>query len=238
MVRLRDAAEQAPWDQVIRWMTATLVIAVVIAVVIAALRARNGRNGRRGRVEYALLPSPEFETTTEDVIRFASQLGRARRATGLTHHADANSVRIRLRSVGESECLMTIAIPETAGSGVRRAMYPDVETRPIDDVITSLEGPSIASGNGRSQDLVGSAPAGPPRAPLSQSAPADIGPTEVEPPPRVNPPPRVGTRPQDEGPRGVDSRPDQEIRARGGVALWVDRTGGREPTSPSQTEGS
>ena len=69
---LKDAWSQVPWMAVGRWAAVVLLLAVVIAV----LRARTGRNGRRRRLEYALLPDPEFETTPEAVIRFAAQMGR------------------------------------------------------------------------------------------------------------------------------------------------------------------
>ena len=236
--RLLNTLEGVPWDQVTRWATLVMVLAVGIALVIAALRARGGRHGRRRRIEYALLPSPEFETTSEAVIRFASQLGRARRATGIMHHPDANSVRLRLRSVGEGQCLMSVAIPEAAASGVRRAMYPDVESRLIDEIITSLEGPSIASGNGRSQDSVEAAPAHlVPAHPAGHLVDVSDDPyPHVDQPPRVDPGPHGDAPPREDAPPPVHARRDEEPPPRRDVTLWVSSSGARRSTSPTGWE--
>ncbi len=236
--RLLNTLESVPWSQVTRWATLVVVIAVGIALVISALRARGGRHGRRRRIEYALLPSPEFETTSEAVIRFASQLGRARRATGIMHHLDANSVRLRLQSVGEGQCLMSVAIPEEAASGVRRAMYPDVESRLIDEIITSLEGPSIASGNGRNQDSVESAPADLVPAPSAGpvfAATNDRHP-HVDAPPRVEPGPQGDAPPREDASPPVHARQDEEPPPRRDVTLWVSSSGPRRSTSSTGAE--
>ena len=204
MIRLRDAVTQVPWETVGRWAAMALVIAVLIALVLALLRSRTGRNGRRRRLEYALLPDPEFETTSEAVIRFAAQLGRVRRASGLFHHADANSIRLRLQSVGEGQFLTSIVVPREAAPGLRRAMYPDVETRPISEVIDALSGPSVASGNDRQIDVAvasGREPSDPDQVPLA-SVLELVGPV-VDPPPGEDRPPRVERRPHVDRPGEV-----------------------------------
>ncbi len=236
--RLLNTLDPVPWDEVTRWATLAVVIAVGIALVITALRARGARKGRQRRIEYAMLPSPEFETTSEAVIRFASQLGRARRATGVMHHPDANSVRLRLRSVGEGQCLMSVAIPEAAASGVRRAMYPDVESRLIEEIITSLEGPSIASGNGRSQDSVEAAPADQvPADPADQLVDApDVGYPHVDLPPRVDSRPHVAGPPGEDRPPAVDTPRDEQPPPGREVNLWVTSSGPRRSMSPVPTE--
>ena len=207
VIRLRDAIGQVPLPLAGRWVTLVVVIAVLLAVVIALLRSRRGRNGRRRRLEYALLPDPEFETTSEAVIRFAAQIGRVRRASGLLHHADANSIRLRFRSVGDGQFLTSIVVPQEAAPGLRRAMYPDVETRPISEVVDALPGPSIATGNDRQIDVAVESNAEPPQDPCPSPAPVLelIGPDDS--PPGDDPPPRVQRRPHDD-PRGdQDPRP-------------------------------
>ncbi len=204
MEALLDTLEQVTWSQLIRWATIAVVLAVGAVAGLATLRARVARHGRQRRIEYGLLPSPEFETTNEAVIRFATQLGRARRATGIMHHPDANSVRLRFQSVGDGLCLMSMSIPEAAAPGIRRALYPDVESRPLDEVIASLEGPHLVSGIGPPADPAGTTPG-------------------VEGPPRVDPRPPVAPRPPAGTPPGVEPPPPAQAPPGEQPRLWVHR---------------
>ena len=239
MIRLKDAVTQVPWAIVGRWAAVALVIAVLVAVVRALLRSRAGRNGRRRRLEYALLPDPEFETTSEAVIRFAAQLGRVRRASGLLHHADANSIRLRLQSVGEGQFLTSIVVPQEAAPGLRRAMYPDVETRPISEVVDALTGPSVASGNDRQIEVAvasSSQPSAPDQVPVASVL--QITPM-VDPPPRDDRPPGVERRPQVNRPGGGDPRRAEQPREDAdrsrprATTSWVDTPPPSATTSPT-----
>ena len=238
MIRLKDAVSQVPWATVGRWAAMALVMAVLVALVLALLRSRAGRHGRRRRLEYALLPDPEFETTSEAVIRFAAQLGRVRRASGLLHHADANSIRLRLQSVGEGQFLTSIVVPQEAAPGLRRAMYPDVETRPISEVVDALSGPSVASGNDRQIDVAVASspqPSDPDQVPLASVL--ELAPIVDPPPgedrrPRVERRPHVG-RPGAGDPRRVEQpRQDADRPRRRAVTPWVDTRRLRATTSP------
>ena len=132
MKHLDGGIATLPWGTI---AAAVMALAVVLVVSVAVLRAMSGRKARRRRLEFALLPDPEFETSVEEVIRLAAQLGRVRRASGLIHHPDGNSVRLRFRSIDDGRLVSSIVVPEAAAPGLRRAMYPMVETRPINEIV-------------------------------------------------------------------------------------------------------
>jgi len=214
-VRLGEELSGLPWATISRWAIAAVAAAALAAVVIAALRSRVGRRGRRLRVEYALLPDPEFETSVEEVIRFAAQMGRARRATGLMHHPDANSIRLRLRSVRDGQLLTSIVMPQEAAAGLRRAMYPDVELRPITEVVDAdLEPPGMTTASDGTDRIVES----PPPATLYQ----DQGGEDDRPPPSNQPPAAVERGPADTQP----ADPPRPGAGGGPAGLWVDRERG------------
>lgn|GEM_PF-4339081 len=236
MIGLRDAIGQLPWPAVGRWASLGMVIAVLLALV---LRGLAGRNARGRRLEFALLPDPEFETTSEAVIRFAAQLGRVRRASGLLHHADASSIRLRFRSVGDGEFLTSIVVPQATGSGLRRAVYADVETRPISEVVDALPGPSVATGVDRQCDGVGDSHPKPPRDSDQLLAPVLELVGHEEPPPGDDPPPRLHRRPRD-NPRGDQEAGPGDDRqghvapgSRRVLTSWVDTDRAFGSTSPS-----
>ena len=217
---MRDTFGGLPWAMIGRWAAVAAAAAVLAMAVIAVLRSRVGRRGRGLRVEYALLPDPEFETSVEEVIRFAAQMGRARTATGLLHHPDADSIRLRLRSVKDGQLLTSIVMPQDAAPGLRRAMYPDVEIRPIAEVVdTDLETPGTTPDGSRADRLVNSNPD------PSQAGPSRPGrPGGDDRPPPADRPPAQGGR----GP--VEAKPPAGPRPAGdddqAAALWVDRDGG------------
>ena len=217
-MRLGEELSGLPWATISRWAIAAVAAAALAAVVIAVLRSRVGRRGRRLRVEYALLPDPEFETSVEEVIRFAAQMGRARRATGLMHHPDANSIRVRLRSVRDGQLLTSIVMPQEAAAGLRRAMYPDVELRPITEVLDAdLEPPGMTLASDGTDRIVES----PRTATLYQDQRG-----EDERPPPAKQPPADGERGPDE------TQPGDPPRAGAGdgpAEVWVDRDRGDRP---------
>lgn len=143
---LEHAQRILSWDGRAVWIAAAATVVVVLAVW------RRGASRRSGRVELALLPSPEFEVSLEDVVRFAAQLGRVRKASGLRHTSESNSVRLRFRSVAGGRLLASIEVAEGFAPALRRSMFVDVESRPIDWVDARF-GPSVADGNGRSVPL-------------------------------------------------------------------------------------
>jgi len=217
-VRLGEELSGLPWATISRWAIAAAAAAALAAVVIAVLRSRVGRRGRRLRVEYALLPDPEFETSVEEVIRFAAQMGRARRATGLMHHPDANSIRLRLRSVRDGQLLTSIVMPQEAAAGLRRAMYPDVEIRPITEVLDAdLEPPGMTLASDGTDRIVES----PRPATLYQDQKGE------------DDRPRPAKQPPVDGERGPDeTQPGDPPRAGAGdepAVLWVDRERGDRP---------
>ena len=101
-------------------------------------------------VELALLPTEQFDPDAESVRRFAAQLSRTRRV-GLWRRSSP-PVRIRVRSVGEGLCLMSMTIPEDAVRSFRAAVYHQVELRPVHEALSLFapdEVPSaVAEGNG------------------------------------------------------------------------------------------
>lgn len=163
MIPLNEALSALPWTTIGRSAAIVTAAALTISLCVSLVRARSRRLGRRRRLEYALLPDPAFETTIEAVIRFAAQLGRVRRASGLLHHPNANSIRLRFRSVREGQFLTSMVVPEAAAPGLRQARFPEVETRPVDEVVDALIGPSVATGNDRHVAVANGSHGGPSR---------------------------------------------------------------------------
>lgn len=140
-------------------------------------------------VELALLPTEQFDPDAESVRRFAAQLSRTRRV-GLWRRSSP-PVRIRVRSVGEGLCLMSMTVPEDAVRSLRAAVYHQVELRPVHEALSLFapdEVPSaVAEGNGlafgqQSQppsaaDAARSAPRTPPPPPPSPPAPPSSPPS-------------------------------------------------------------
>jgi hypothetical protein len=129
-------AESAP--QALRWslehaVTAGLAVGAVIAVTIV-LRWWLTRRALTKRVRYAMLPTETFDPSPEEIVRFASQLSRARRSVGSLGPRRSDAVRLQLVSAPGGRMLQLIEGPARAESVLRIGGFAEVELRPLEDL--------------------------------------------------------------------------------------------------------
>lgn len=135
----------------------TVVVGVVIAaaalvIVAVVLAARSGvqlHRARNDRLELAVVPTSEFDPDPESVLRFASQLLRTRRATGVAVPDGAHAVRLSLCSMGEGRMVQLLSGPSRAASILRQPGYSQVELVDRDRLAARLAGTDPADPTGQ-----------------------------------------------------------------------------------------
>lgn len=110
------------------------VLAAVATMVTIAVRWWLTKRSLTRRVRYAMLPTETFDPSPEEIVRFASQLSRARRSVGSFGPRRSDSVRLHLVSAPGGRMLQLIEGPARAESVLRMGGLAEVELRPLDDV--------------------------------------------------------------------------------------------------------
>jgi hypothetical protein len=129
-------AESAP--QALRWSLehaaeAGLAVGAMVGVTIV-VRWLLTRRALIKRVRYAMLPTETFDPTSEEIVRFASQLSRARRSVGPLGSRCSDAVRLQLVSAPGGRMLQLIEGPARAESVLRIGGFAEVELRPLEDL--------------------------------------------------------------------------------------------------------
>ena len=101
-------------------------------------------------------------------------------------------VRIRVRSVGDGMCLMSLVVPEDAARSLRAAIYPQVELRPVHEALTSIGIPTEPSAPAEGTGLAIGQQSPPPTA---AHAARPVGRTLPPPAPSASPVPSSGRPP-------------------------------------------
>lgn len=110
------------------------LIGMVVIVAMSAIRWWLTTRTLTRRVRYAMLPTETFDPNPEEIVRFASQLSRARRSVGLPGTRRAESVRLQLVSAPGGRMLQLIEGPARAESVLRIGGFAEVELRPLEDL--------------------------------------------------------------------------------------------------------
>ena len=118
----------------LRWGLEHAVVAAVATAVAIAIRWWLTKRALTRRVRYAMLPTETFDPSPEEIVRFASQLSRARRSVGSFGPRRSDSVRLHLVSAPGGRMLQLIEGPARAESVLRMGGLAEVELRPLDDV--------------------------------------------------------------------------------------------------------
>lgn len=127
----QDSAPKA-----LRFLTASAIpigiAATVVLIAVLLLRRLVVRRHLAQRVSYDLLPTTTFSPNTEDVLRFAAQLARARPAASRLLPRRAASVRLRWHTGPDDLLRLTLEGPTNAASVLRHRTYAAVEIRKAD----------------------------------------------------------------------------------------------------------
>lgn len=116
----------------VRPIAVSLAVALgIFALGFLAARAVGVRRGLGDRVRVLLLPAPSFDPSEEAVVRFASGLGRSRRALRGLLDAPASAVRVQLDADREGRLRYVVELPARARAALRTAAaaYGEVELR-------------------------------------------------------------------------------------------------------------
>lgn len=97
------------------------LVAGVAAVLLAWLRLVVTERTLASRISYLVLPSEDFETSEDGVLRAAGQLSRVRRAVLGWLDPAASAVRVRLDSGADGRMAMRVQVAERGRSVVRSA---------------------------------------------------------------------------------------------------------------------
>ena len=116
------------------------VLAATATVVMSAVRWYLTKRALARRVRYAMLPTETFDPSPEEIVRFTSQLSRARRSVGSFGPRRTDSVRLHLVSAPGGRMLQLIEGPVRAESVLRIGGFAEVELRPLDSLdVESLD---------------------------------------------------------------------------------------------------
>lgn len=97
------------------------LVTAVAVVLLAWLRRVATERTLASRVSYLVLPSDDFETSEDGVLRAAGQLSRVRRAVLGWLDPAASAVRVRMDSGTDGRLAMRVEVAERARSVVRSA---------------------------------------------------------------------------------------------------------------------
>lgn len=122
---LGDLATSPP---VVATMLAVPVVLLALLVVRWKLVGR--ALGRRSRVR--MVPTDDFDPEVESVVRFASGLGRTRRAIHCLLTGPASAVRVRLAPDDAGRLTYELDVPAHARGAVASAGYDEVEQHDVD----------------------------------------------------------------------------------------------------------
>ncbi len=109
------------------------VLAASCLIMIGLVGIRQLLLGRalRNRVRVLMLPANEFDPTVEEVQRVARQLLRSGRYGWL---GSANTVRVRIESLGTGHALYGLEVPSRSRLMLRGDLYGGVEMLPPDQL--------------------------------------------------------------------------------------------------------